>query len=361
MLSRDKKLQLAKAKQRALDEKNKPQEVIGETGVEKQAIEDLHNGLNNLADNLQNFLDNNEMQEAMQKGMTQLNNATVMLVKAIEDGILLNKQPISLDAVTIKNLNELVIPKSVTVKNPTTIPKGLATDAELQKLAKTVEDAFNELAKAVEAPQPKAGQEEKDYVPFRRVVMRNNRLVFDDTIVQSFVGGGGGGSSSGGGGDGAINDGANGSIKATVHDVATQVSAGENGIVTNSVIHGKTTAGGGSYVDVKVTPSGSLSTNGEQGILNTGGTRIDPATENTLANLLIEMQINNGAYAQKVDTAGSITYRGWAVPGTLTSSASWRITRITDVGGGDYSMDFADGDNNFDNVWDNRATTVVYS
>lgn len=37
-----------------------------------------------------------------------------------------------------------------------------------------------------------------------------------------------------------------------------QLTASESGIVTNSIIHGKTTAGGGSYVDVKVTPSGAL-------------------------------------------------------------------------------------------------------
>lgn len=46
-------------------------------------------------------------------------------------------------------------------------------------------------------------------------------------------------------------------------DISTQVAGGDVGLVTNSVIHGKTTAGGGSYVDVKVTPSGALSTNGE--------------------------------------------------------------------------------------------------
>lgn len=42
--------------------------------------------------------------------------------------------------------------------------------------------------------------------------------------------------------------------------LGTQVTTSEKGLVTNSVIHGKTTAGGGSYVDVKVTPSGALST-----------------------------------------------------------------------------------------------------
>ena len=37
------------------------------------------------------------------------------------------------------------------------------------------------------------------------------------------------------------------------------MASGDLGLVVNSVIHGLTTAGGGSYVDVKVTPSGALS------------------------------------------------------------------------------------------------------
>ena len=73
--------------------------------------------------------------------------------------------------------------------------------------------------------------------------------------------------------------------------------------------------------------------------------------------LLIELQIFNGSYAQRVDDTGSgVTYHGWAVPGTATSAASWRIRRITDSGTPtDTVIDFADGNNNLDNIWDNRA------
>jgi hypothetical protein len=42
--------------------------------------------------------------------------------------------------------------------------------------------------------------------------------------------------------------------------LSVQLVATDRGIVTNSVIHGVTTGGGGGYVDVKVTPSGSLTT-----------------------------------------------------------------------------------------------------
>ncbi len=49
----------------------------------------------------------------------------------------------------------------------------------------------------------------------------------------------------------------------TVTDVVqlgTQLTTSNKGIVTNSIIHGVTTGGGGGYVDVKVTPSGALVT-----------------------------------------------------------------------------------------------------
>ncbi len=42
--------------------------------------------------------------------------------------------------------------------------------------------------------------------------------------------------------------------------LGTQLVSGDRGQVCNTVIHGLTTAGGGSYVDVKVAPSGALTT-----------------------------------------------------------------------------------------------------
>lgn len=42
--------------------------------------------------------------------------------------------------------------------------------------------------------------------------------------------------------------------------LSTGLSGTDKGIVTNTVIHGETTGGGGGYVDVKVTPSGALVT-----------------------------------------------------------------------------------------------------
>jgi hypothetical protein len=55
------------------------------------------------------------------------------------------------------------------------------------------------------------------------------------------------------------------------------------------------------------------------------------------------------------ESTPSTIYRGYAVPGTLTNAPSWAIERaITtdDV----TTKKWADGNKNFDNIWDNRET-----
>jgi hypothetical protein len=46
---------------------------------------------------------------------------------------------------------------------------------------------------------------------------------------------------------------------------------------------------------------------------------------------------------------------GIAAIGSATSAAVWQIHRI-DTTGGNVSVDYADGNENFDNIWDNRAS-----
>lgn len=53
-------------------------------------------------------------------------------------------------------------------------------------------------------------------------------------------------------------------------------------------------------------------------------------------------------------------YIGEALPGTATSVAQWRIKYITVAGDGDVSVVWADGDDNFDNSWDNHLS-LLYS
>lgn len=52
----------------------------------------------------------------------------------------------------------------------------------------------------------------------------------------------------------------------------------------------------------------------------------------------------------------TVHYRGDALPGTATSVAAWRITRLTEQADGDMEIVYADGNDSFDNIWDNRLS-----
>lgn len=62
------------------------------------------------------------------------------------------------------------------------------------------------------------------------------------------------------------------------------------------------------------------------------------------------------SYAQRTDFVGdTIIYKGWADVGELESATTWRIQKIEFVGvDGDIVITWAEGDNNFDNVWNDR-------
>lgn len=60
-------------------------------------------------------------------------------------------------------------------------------------------------------------------------------------------------------------------------------------------------------------------------------------------------------YATIVDEASAtITYVGKALPGTVTASALWQVQKIDTSG--DLTITWADGNTDFDNVWNDRAT-----
>ena len=61
-------------------------------------------------------------------------------------------------------------------------------------------------------------------------------------------------------------------------------------------------------------------------------------------------------YTTLIDNAGTYTYIGEAVPGTATSAASWLISRITNASGSVYQSS-----GKFDQIWDNRATSVTFA
>lgn len=54
------------------------------------------------------------------------------------------------------------------------------------------------------------------------------------------------------------------------------------------------------------------------------------------------------------DSTDPICYLGQSLPGTPTSSASWRISKINFTSG--VVTTWADGNSNFDNIWDNRVS-----
>jgi len=54
------------------------------------------------------------------------------------------------------------------------------------------------------------------------------------------------------------------------------------------------------------------------------------------------------------EVSAATTYVGTAIAGADTAAAFWRIKRIS-VSGTVTTIEFADGDTQFDNVWDNRA------
>jgi len=72
------------------------------------------------------------------------------------------------------------------------------------------------------------------------------------------------------------------------------------------------------------------------------------------------VNIWDGALKNLIDATGvgGITYVGEAVPNTATSAAGWRISKIEVVG--TLTTITWGGGGRFDQIWDNRATTVSY-
>ncbi len=65
------------------------------------------------------------------------------------------------------------------------------------------------------------------------------------------------------------------------------------------------------------------------------------------------------SFAVQVDYDGgsSPVYIGIAYPGNATSDVAWAIRKITyDSGGSITGLTFANGENSFINIWDNRAS-----
>jgi len=56
------------------------------------------------------------------------------------------------------------------------------------------------------------------------------------------------------------------------------------------------------------------------------------------------------------DGSGNVTYVGLAVPNATNNLPMWQIRQFTYDGSGNLTSTlWADGNRNFDNIWDNRA------
>lgn len=64
---------------------------------------------------------------------------------------------------------------------------------------------------------------------------------------------------------------------------------------------------------------------------------------------------NSGAPNLTDVVSENLQYLGWGQPGSATNAPLWRIQRISKTGTVT-SITWADGNQNFDNIWDNRAS-----
>ncbi len=77
---------------------------------------------------------------------------------------------------------------------------------------------------------------------------------------------------------------------------------------------------------------------------------------------LIKSNTDEVAFSNKllqVDTVGQTTYVGYSDPGTGIESADWAIKKIVQTGQ-DYEITWADGNKDYDNIWNDRLT-LTYS
>jgi len=61
--------------------------------------------------------------------------------------------------------------------------------------------------------------------------------------------------------------------------------------------------------------------------------------------------------SMEYDGGSNLVYLGKALPGASKASAVWQIIKLTyDGSGNPTDIQWADGNENFDNIWDNRAS-----
>ena len=129
-----------------------------------------------------------------------------------------------------------------------------------------------------------------------------------------------------------------------IHLVSGRVTDSNAAITINS-------STSGSKVDVTKVGGNTIDTN--TGNASAGTQRVVLATDQPAID--VNASVESATYTTRIDEASAtVTYIGDAAIGSSTASALWRIKKIDTTSG--TSITFADGNGNFDNIWDNRAS-----
>lgn len=118
--------------------------------------------------------------------------------------------------------------------------------------------------------------------------------------------------------------------KGSSHRLLDTLVEQDDAIVTKSLIAGHSTAGGGSIQDVKVTPSGALTS--ETIIKNVAGSQINPSTEETVAKIPgLSIPIHDYISASYNDPAftETYTYKTGGSTGTVVATITVVYTDAT--------------------------------
>lgn len=141
-------------------------------------------------------------------------------------------------------------------------------------------------------------------------------------------------------------------VQATIGDVNVIIDAasGDNIAIKDSDGH-----------ELDIQADGTINVNVEVNALDGDSIAVkNSSTGNELAiaadGSIKITEVEAPALVAKVDVASDVLfYKGWAVSGSSTSTATWRIQRIEKVGNV-FTKAWADGDRNYNNIWDNRAS-----
>lgn len=257
-----------------------------------------------------------------------------------------------------------------------------------------IEKAITQIQQRIEEDPVPDSQSPEDYKPVRRVIKLGNRLIYDDQATPSRGGGGGGGSSSGGltntelraspvpvsatidttGLATTLTDTNTTAIKTAVEILDNAIAGNEMqvDILTSALPSGASTS---AKQDTQQTALDAMKTaleiidnfiSGSRGLVTEDNSAAIKAAVETIDNAISgsEMQVDvitmptvtvtDTAYATRIDEASdTVTYIGDATIGSAAGASAWRIKKVDTSSG--TVITFADGNGNFDNVWNDRA------